>query len=78
MDVILTSAVVATFISSLVSSLIAQRKISIENITQERKKWREQIRTKTLLLHKAVIDDDKVKMSELRTELSLLLNPNDT
>jgi hypothetical protein len=73
----LTSAVVAALVAGLVTLRSAERKIQIENITQERAKWREKIRTTALLVHQAATLRDDQKLSELKLVFSLLLNPHD-
>ena len=74
---ILTSAVVAALIAGLVSLRGSERKIQIENITQERAKWREKIRSNALLVHQAASLGEKAKLSELHLSFQLLLNPFD-
>jgi hypothetical protein len=77
LEIVLASSVVAGMVSAFVSTWTSQRKISIENITQERTKWREIIRAKSLEAHNAFIDKDKKKLSQLKLEFSLILNPKD-
>lgn len=74
---VLTSAVVAALISGLVSLQSAERKIQIENITQERAKWREKIRSNALLVHQAVCAGENTRLAELILAFRLLLNPFD-
>ena len=64
-------------ISALLTWSVAQRRISIENITQERKKWRDNIREKSLKVHDAIVSGDQAKINRLRCEFRALLNPND-
>ena len=73
----LTSAVVAALVAGLVTLRSAERRIQIENITQERAKWREKIRANALLVQQAAATDDKAKLAELRLIFGLLLNPHD-
>ena len=73
--IILTSSVVASVIAAFVSTWIGQRKISIENITQEQTKWREKIRKKSLEVHIAIINKEKVALEKLHAEFSLIVNP---
>jgi len=77
LQIVLTSSVVAGVVSAFVSIWTTQRKISIENITQERTKWREKVRDKSLEVHNAFIDRDEKKLQQLRLEFSLILNPED-
>lgn len=74
---ILTSAVIAALVAAYVSLRSLWLKIAIENITKERTKWRDNVREKSLLVHKAIIKNDITKLDELRAEFSLLLNPLD-
>ena len=73
----LTSAVVAALVAGLVTLRGSERKIQIENITQERAKWREKIRANALLVHQAAMAKDEVKLAELQLVFALLLNPHD-
>jgi len=77
LSTVLTSAVVAALIAGLVSLRSAERKIQIENITQERAKWREKIRSNALLVHQAASSRDSAKLAELHLVFQLLLNPFD-
>ena len=74
----LTSAVVAALVAGLVTLRSSERKIQIENITQERAKWREKIRANALLVHQSVASNEKAKLAELRLVFALLLNPHDS
>lgn len=73
----LSSAVVSALVAALVTLRTSERKIQIENITQERAKWREKIRANAQLVHQAATAKELVKLSELRLVFQLLLNPND-
>lgn len=73
----LTSAVVAALVAGLVTLRGAERKIQIENITQERAKWREKIRANALLVHQSASSKDNTKLAELKLVFALLLNPHD-
>jgi len=77
LSTVLTSAVVAALIAGLVSLRSSERTIQIENITQERAKWREKIRINALLVHQAASAGDNAKLSELLLSFRLLLNPFD-
>lgn len=73
--------IILPFIVGLFAAFIAfwsaERKIAIENITQERAKWRDKIRELANCVNKAMIDGDSKKLSSLRNQFRLLLNPND-
>ena len=64
-------------ISAWFTWLVAQRRISIENITQERKKWRDGIREKSLRVRDAIVSGNQEDINRLRCEFRALLNPND-
>jgi hypothetical protein len=76
-QVILTSSVISAFVAAFVTIWNAQKKISIENITQERAKWREKVREKTLDVHNAIIGENDEKLQRLKVEFSIILNPSD-
>ena len=64
-------------LTALVTWAIAQRRIAAQYITAERAKWREDIRTKALWTHSAILNGDSTAIEQLRIELSALLNPFD-
>lgn len=72
---------ILTFIGGIFAVLIgfyiAERRIQMKYITKERAKWRDDIRKKTIELHKAIIEKEKITIDELRTEFAIRLNPND-
>jgi len=74
---VLTSGVVAALISGLVSLRNSERKFIMENITQERTKWREKIREKNLQIHEAHQSKKSGEIEAAGAELRLLLNPMD-
>lgn len=74
---LLSSVVVSALVAAFITLWTSQRKIQIENITQERAKWREKIRSNAQLVHKAAMASDKDQLSELRLVFELLLNPGD-
>lgn len=76
-ETVLTSGVVAALVSGLVSLRNSERKLVIENITQERTKWREKIREKNLQIHEAHQSKESGKIEAAGAELRLLLNPMD-
>ena len=58
---------------------ISNRRIHIENVTQERAKWREKIRDRALKVHDAIMSKDKREtLFKLKCEFKTLLNPDDT
>lgn len=74
---VLSSGVVAGLVAGLVTLRTTERKIAIENITQERKVWRDKVRQKALETSKACTDQDNTKLHELYGEFQLILNPED-
>lgn len=74
---ILSSAVVAAIIAAVVAWWTTQKQISIENITRERRNWREKVRAKALEVHDAVVARDQSKLDKLRSEFRAILNPGD-
>ena len=77
LKIILTSSVVAGLVAAFVAIWTTQVKISIENITQERAKWRNKVRDKALEVHNAIVDKDEKKIGQLKVEFSVILNPSD-
>ncbi|MBA1149496.1 hypothetical protein H0Z60_20830 [Ectothiorhodospiraceae bacterium WFHF3C12] len=72
---VLTSTVVAGLVAAFISWWISERRIAIENVTQERAKWRERIREKAVETHDAIIRADEEALSRVRAQFRLLLNP---
>lgn len=66
--------VVAT---ALVTWSIAQRRIVVEQVTAERKRWRNKIRAKASKVHNAILADSRKRTLRLRGEFRALLNPYD-
>jgi hypothetical protein len=52
-----------------------ERKILIENVTQERAKWREKIRAQAVNVFKAVAKKDDIWLDELKLVFATSLNP---
>lgn len=80
-ETLLTSAVVAALVGGYVSLVNSERKIQIENVTQERAKWREQIRVNAIKVHRVAskisLEGENPSLVELRMVFELLLNPHD-
>jgi len=74
---VLASSVFASVITAYASRRSSERLIQIENITKERKNWREKIREQALEVQRAVTNKDDTKLAELRLTFSLILNPDD-
>lgn len=77
MGAILTSTVLAAIVAAIVAAWTAQRKISIENITQDRRAWREKVREKSLSVHDSMVSRDQESLDKLRAEFRAILNPTD-
>lgn len=73
--VFLSSSLFGGLVAGFVTLKISERKIQIENVTQERAKWRDKIRIKSNEVHQATVDDNAAKLAELRLDFSLNLNP---
>lgn len=73
----LSSSVVGGLVAGFIALRTSERKIQIENVTQERAKWREKIRSKSMEVHQAAAACDATKIAELHLEFTLNLNPLD-
>ena len=71
------SIVVVVPATAFVTWMIAAKRIVIENITQERAKWRDNVREKALLVHDALIKRNEENLDRHRSEFRALLNPFD-
>lgn len=71
----LSSSVVGGLVAGFVALRKSERKIQIENVTQERAKWREKIRIKSLEVQQAAVAGNAEKLSELHLEFAHNLNP---
>jgi hypothetical protein len=74
---VLASGVISAAITAIASRRGSERAIRIENITKERAKWRDKIRELALGVQEAAAKKDSSKLSELRLQLCLNLNPLD-
>jgi len=73
--IILSSSVIAALIAALVSLRTSERKINIENITQERAKWRGAMRELSGSIVKATYAEDFRRVKILCSQLTLNVNP---
>ena len=55
----------------------ASKRIQVQNVTEERRKWRGKERETALQVHDAIISNDKAKIRRLRNEFRARLNPID-
>ena len=74
---ILSSGVVAGLVAGLVTLRTSERKIAIENITQQRQQWREKIRDVAQRIKSSYKNDEKEELQSQYVEMQLLLNPED-
>ncbi|MEZ8370215.1 hypothetical protein AB6C94_12415 [Vibrio splendidus] len=72
---ILGSGVIAGLVAGLVTIRTTERKIAIENITQQRQVWRDKVREKAKCVTQAIDNKSISQLSLLTTEFSHLLNP---
>ena len=77
LQTILTSSVIAAIVAAAVALWTTQKRISIENITQDRRAWREKVRDKALAVHDALITREEKSLNRLRAEFRVILNPED-
>ena len=56
---------------------IAQRRIAAQHVIAERAKWRNDIRTKALLVHDAMLRGETATVARLKIDLAARLNPFD-
>lgn len=76
METLLSSAFLAAVVSALVAVLTSERRIAAENVLQERKKWRDQIREVASEVRKTLALGDVGKLGEMQARFSLLVNPH--
>ena len=69
--------ILGAIIAASVTWKVAAKRFVIENITQERAKWRETIRAKAMLVHDAMINRKEKDLNRHRNEFRALLNPFD-
>jgi hypothetical protein len=76
---LISSAVVAALVSSIISLLASERRLAAENVIQERKNWREHVRDIAEDVYHEIMsgESDQNKFQELRAKLALRLNPHD-
>jgi len=77
LQTILASSLIAAFVAAAVALWTTQKRISIENITQDRRDWREKVRDKALAVHDALITQEEQSLNRLRAEFRAILNPED-
>lgn len=77
----LLSVIIGGFIVAISAQSIAQRRIQMDNVTQERAKWRNKIRSLVPKVHKAIMMEDidcrKRELQRYQNIFRTLLNPYD-
>ena len=80
----LLSAIIGGIIGAISAQSIVQRRIQMENVTQERAKWRARIRALVPEVHDWIVKEDKsvtedrtLKLQKYQNIFRTLLNPND-
>lgn len=76
-EALLSSAVISAVVSAIVSLRTSDRNIQIENVTQERAKWRNMIRILSKSIIKSAQLEDKDLFERHCSHLSLIVNPLD-
>lgn len=74
---ILTSTLLAAVVAGWISLVGSERQIETENVIEERKKWRAEIRALSEQVCKAIMAGDEASLQNLQTKFALLLNPHD-
>ena len=64
-------------LTAFVTWSIAQRRIVVEHVTAERRKWRRKVRAKALEVHDAILSGCETRALRLQQEFRALLNPHD-
>lgn len=72
-----SSGVVAGLVAGLVTLRTSERKIAIENITQQRQQWRDKVRDVAQRIKFSYKNDEKEELHSQYVEMQLLLNPED-
>ncbi len=72
-----SSVVLAALLTALAALQTNERRIKIENVTAERARWRAEVRRKALAVHRAAMEGNGERISELLLEFTLILNPFD-
>ena len=78
----LLAAIIGGIIGAISAQSIVQRRIQMENVTQERAKWRDRIRCLASEVHETIMMKDdldlrKEKLYRLQNQFRALLNPSD-
>ena len=77
LSTVLGSGLLAAVVAGLVAYYTNERRISVENITKERTKWRDGIRSKASEFESAFREGNIDRLRDLRAAFRLVLNPED-
>ncbi|GEM_PF-2084930 len=77
LPVIISTSVVVALISATFTKLSADKKIKIDNVTKERKEWRDRLRKLVVKTAIAFQKSDTKKLQKIEVELIVRLNPED-
>ncbi|ELA8137806.1 hypothetical protein ACEWBT_23810 [Vibrio parahaemolyticus] len=75
--IILGSGIFGSLITLLFTRYDKDKSIIIQNVTQERQKWREKIRDLVVEINENSIENNWQKVTEARAQLQVLINPYD-
>ncbi len=64
-------------LTAFVTWSIAQRRIVVEHVTAERRKWRRNVRARALEVHDAIVSGNEARALRLQQQFGALLNPYD-
>ena len=79
----LLAAIIGGIVGAISAQSIVQRRIQMENVTQERAKWRSKIRCLASKVHETIMmkgdpDFRKEELDRLQNQFRALLNPDDS
>ena len=77
LSTVLSSTLLAGLVAALISLCNSERKIHVENVTQERAKWRAEMRVLSDVILKAARDGNVKEIERLCAQLRLNVNPFD-
>lgn len=75
--IILGSGIFGSLITLLFTRYDNDKSIIIQNVTQERQKWRKKIRALVVAINKNSLNGNWQKVAEARAQLQVLINPYD-
>jgi len=75
--VIISTSVVVALISAVFTKLSVDKSLKINNVTKERKEWRDRLRSLVVETATSFQNGNVQKLQEIEVELIVRLNPND-